>query len=76
MSRSSAFKTAGKRRARGEQWAGKKRINIGSLLSPGIIVIRRMMLQPLKAEAERRAEGRRAANSERVAPVAAESMAR
>ena len=28
-----------------------------SLLSPGIIVIRRMMLQPLKAEAERRAEG-------------------
>jgi hypothetical protein len=35
-----------------------------------------MMLQPLKAEAERRAEGRRAANSERVAPVAAESMAR
>lgn len=47
-----------------------------SLLSPGIIVIRRMMLQPLKAEAERRAEGRRAANSERVAPVAAESMAR
>ena len=47
-----------------------------SLLSPGIIVIRRMMLQPLKAEAERRAAGRRAAHSERVAPVSAESMAR
>ena len=47
-----------------------------SLLSPGIIVIRRMMLQPLKAEAERRAAGRRAAHSDRVAPVAAESMPR
>ena len=45
-----------------------------SLLSPGTIVIRRMMLQPLKAEAERRAAGRRAADSDRVAPVAAESL--
>ena len=47
-----------------------------SLLSPGIIVIRRMMLQPLKAEAERRAAGRRAAKSDRVAAVAAERMPR
>jgi hypothetical protein len=47
-----------------------------SFLSPGIIVIRWMMLQPLKAEAERRAAVRRTADSERVAPVAAERIAR
>ena len=47
-----------------------------SFLSPGIIVIRWMMLQPLKAEAERRAAVRRSADSERVAPVVAERIAR
>ena len=47
-----------------------------SLLSPGIIVIRRMILQRLKVEAERRVGHRRTANAERVAPVAAERMAR
>jgi hypothetical protein len=47
-----------------------------SLLSPGIIVIRWMMLQPLKAEAERHAAVRRSADSARVAPVAAERIAR
>ena len=47
-----------------------------SFLSPGIIVIRWTMLQPLKAEAERRAAVRRSADSERVAPVAAERVVR
>jgi hypothetical protein len=47
-----------------------------SFLSPGIIVIRWTMLQPLKAEAERRAAVRRSADLERVAQVAAESVAR
>jgi len=47
-----------------------------SFVSPGIIAIRWMMLQPLRAEAERRAAVRRSADSERVAPVAAERVVR
>jgi hypothetical protein len=47
-----------------------------SFLSPGIIVIRWTMLQPLKAEAERRAAVRRSADVERVAQVEAESITR
>ena len=43
-----------------------------SLLSPGIIVIRWMMLQPLKAEAERRAAARLSTGREHAAPAAAE----
>jgi hypothetical protein len=45
-----------------------------SFLSPGIIVIRWMMLRPLKADAERRAASTRSAGRERVGPAAAESM--
>ena len=47
-----------------------------SFLSPGIIVIRWMMLQPLKAEAERRAAVRRSTDPERLVPVAPERLAR
>ena len=43
-----------------------------SFLSPGIIIIRWTMLQPLKAEAERHAALTRSAG--RLAPAAAESM--
>ena len=45
-----------------------------AFLSPGIVLIRRMSLAPLKAEAERRAQQSTHARPERITPPAVETM--
>jgi hypothetical protein len=47
-----------------------------SMLSPGIIAIRWIMLRPVKAEAERRAAAARQSETDAVAPLATESESR